>query len=408
MRISTKCSRYATTPCGTEMAEEPENRRRRRRPRRRAGSKAGAQKGGPRDAEADAREKDARSETSSRAADGGAKAGRGHGTRGGRSDRTRRGRNKTRTGGRAARGRPRRVRQAESWWARRWVEVLESFQVGRRLGRGRSYARQGQVVEIELGKGFVTALVQGSRDAPYLVRMRLSMLSSIDWKKVTRSIAEDPELTGALVAGRIPENIEEVFQPLGLSLFPTASGDLKTACSCPDQANPCKHVAAVYYLLGEEFDRDPFLVFRLRGIDRAELVEAIGGSAALRGAPVAAPERPEPQVAPQTEAGTAEAGEATPAPEPPEPVEREPEPLPTEAHAFWAGESSAANGGEVRIPPMAAVRRNHLVGGRFRPFGQSAATPIPAPPGIRRGPRSTRSCRCARSRRRHRRSRGRS
>jgi uncharacterized Zn finger protein len=257
------------------------------------------------------------------------------------------------------------VRQAESWWARRWVEVLESFQVGRRLGRGRSYARQGQVVEIELGKGFVTALVQGSRDAPYLVRMRLSMLSSTDWKKVTRGIAEDSELTDALVSGRIPENIEEVFEPLGLSLFPAASGDLKTACSCPDQANPCKHVAAVYYLLGEEFDRDPFLVFRLRGIDREELIEAIGGSAALRGAPVAAPERPAPEARPATADGAAEAGEATPAPEPPEPVEREPEPLPTEAHAFWAGERNVANGGEVRIPPMAGALTRRLGGFNF-------------------------------------------
>ena len=346
------------------MAEEPENRRRKRRPRRRSGSKAGARKGGPR-AENGARERDARSEAASRAADGVAQAGRGQGTRGGRGDATRRGRGKTRTRGRATKGRPRRVRQAESWWARRWVEVLESFQVGRRLGRGRSYARQGQVVEIELGKGFVTALVQGSRDAPYLVRMRLSMLSSIDWKKVTRSIAEDPELTGALVTGRIPENIEEVFQPLGLSLFPTASGDLKTACSCPDQANPCKHVAAVYYLLGEEFDRDPFLVFRLRGIDRAELIEAIGGSAALRGAPVAAPARPAPEAKPATEAGATEAGEATAAPEPPAPAEREPEPLPTEAHAFWAGERTVANGGEVRIPPMAGALTRRLGGFNF-------------------------------------------
>jgi uncharacterized Zn finger protein len=250
---------------------------------------------------------------------------------------------------------------AENWWARRWTSVLEGFDVGRRLGRGRSYARQGQVVDLELGKGFVTAKVQGSRDAPYLVRMRLSMLSSTDWKKVTRRIAEDPELVDSLVRGRIPENIEEVFGPLGLSLFPTTSGDLKTACSCPDQANPCKHVAAVYYLLGEEFDRDPFLIFRLRGIDRQEIVEAIGGSAALSGPLIPAPERQEaPPPKPAAEARAERERERAAEEEAAESEEREPEPLPTEAHAFWAGEGLERNGGvEVRIPqiPGALARR---------------------------------------------------
>jgi uncharacterized Zn finger protein len=261
------------------------------------------------------------------------------------------------------------VRPAENWWARRWIEVLEGFEVGRRLGRGRSYARQGQVVELEVGKGFVTALVQGSRDAPYLVRMRLSMLSSTDWKKVTRRIAEDPELTMALLAGQIPENIEAVFLPLGLSLFPSASGDLKTACSCPDQANPCKHVAAVYYLLADEFDRDPFLVFRLRGIERAEILEALGGSAALRGAPVPAPLRPEPRPPSngngialgmaEEPAAAPEPPRPVPAPEPPRPAVPAPEPLPVDPHAFFAGEGTVANGGEVRIPalPGALIRR---------------------------------------------------
>jgi uncharacterized Zn finger protein len=330
------------------MAEENETRRRRRRPRRRSG-----QKGGSRGSEVSAR----------------AEGGSDDVARGGKNEAPRRGRGKTRprTRGRATRGRPRprRTRLAENWWARRWIEVLESFEVGRRLGRGRSYARQGQVADLDLGKGFVTAKVQGSRDAPYLVRMRLSMLSSTDWKKVTRKIAEDPELTAALASGQIPENIEEVFEPLGLSLFPTASGDLKTACSCPDQANPCKHVAAVYYLLGEEFDRDPFLVFRLRGIDRGEIVEAIGGSTALRGAPVPAPERPEdPAEAPESEAVDAtEDTDEEPEPEPE--IEREPEPLPTEAHAFWAGDLAAVNGGEVRIPPMHGALTRRLGGFPF-------------------------------------------
>jgi len=201
----------------------------------------------------------------------------------GRNNRNQRGRG--RQHGRPQRNnnhRGRRGRMAENWWARRWVEVLERFAVGRRLGRGRNYARQGHIVDIEIGKGYVTAHVQGSRDAPYLVRMHFSMLSSTDWKKLTRALAQRPDIAVELGMGQIPESIEQVFEEQRLSLFPNASGDLKAACSCPDNANPCKHVAAVYYLLGEEFDRDPFLIFQLRGMERSELLAALGPAAIPR------------------------------------------------------------------------------------------------------------------------------
>ncbi|HEY5658735.1 MAG TPA: SWIM zinc finger family protein [Myxococcota bacterium] len=290
--------------------------------------------------------------------------------------------------------RGRRGRLPENWWARRWIEVLEGFEVGRRLGRGRNYARQGQVTELELGKGFITAKVQGSRDAPYLVRMRLSMLSSTDWKKVIRALGEDAQYASRLVAGEIPENIERVFQDLELSLFPSANGDLKTACSCPDQANPCKHVAAVYYLLGEEFDRDPFLIFRLRGIERGELLEAIREGLALRGAslPATRDETAEAEALPEGQERAPEEREAQPEAgetereEPVEPVEPESapfacapaearssepeplptEPLPTEPHDFWTGSGSAADDHrEVRIPAVAAALPKRLGGLSF-------------------------------------------
>jgi uncharacterized Zn finger protein len=161
-------------------------------------------------------------------------------------------------------------------------------------------------------------MVQGSRDAPYLVRMRFSMLSSTDWKKVMRACGEDPALGGPLFVGEMPDAIEEAFREQELSLFPTASGDLKAACSCPDQANPCKHVAAVYYLLAQEFDRDPFLIFRLRGMDRTEIAAALADTPAARAAAVPPPPRPtapsEPPPAPLSEESsqpeTADAAEA--------------------------------------------------------------------------------------------------
>jgi uncharacterized Zn finger protein len=167
-------------------------------------------------------------------------------------------------------------RFASSWWAQRWVHVLESFNVGARLSRGRSYARRGQVMDIRVRKGEVTAQVQGSRDKPYQVWIKVKKISRAKWDNLAQALSERALLTAGLLAGQMPENIEECFEQAGLSLFPSQRRDLKTDCSCPDWENPCKHIAAVYYLLGEEFDRDPFLIFKLRGMTREELMEKIG------------------------------------------------------------------------------------------------------------------------------------
>ena len=164
-----------------------------------------------------------------------------------------------------------------SWWARRWIEVLEGFGLGARLGRGRSYARRGQVLSIDVGTGEVTAKVQGSRAQPYRVQVNVKILGDADWEKLSAALLQRPVFAAMLLAGRMPEDIEDVFNEVGLSLFPSRRADLETGCSCPDWSNPCKHVAAVYLLLGEEFDRDPFLVFRLRGLDRERLVGLGGG-----------------------------------------------------------------------------------------------------------------------------------
>lgn len=159
----------------------------------------------------------------------------------------------------------------ESWWAKRWVSVLESFRIASRLKRGQAYARKGQVLNIDIAKGKVTARVQGSRPEPYNVVIRVKLLSNKDWAKLARTLIGQARFTAKLLAGEMPADIEQVFQSVRLSLFPQKRGDLQTACSCPDWSNPCKHVAAVYYLIGEEFDRDPFLIFQLRGLTRDEL-----------------------------------------------------------------------------------------------------------------------------------------
>lgn len=162
-----------------------------------------------------------------------------------------------------------------TWWSKRWIGVLESFSMGTRLTRGRSYARQGQVISIDVQPGIVTAKVQGSQPKPYNIKIRLKPLSDQDWDKVTEAMAAQALFAAKLLAGEMPTNIEEAFHAVNLSLFPTAVQDLVTDCSCPDWANPCKHIAAVYYLLAERFDEDPFLIFKLRGRIKEQIIQTL-------------------------------------------------------------------------------------------------------------------------------------
>ena len=234
-----------------------------------------------------------------------------------------------------------------SWWARRWVQALEKFSMGSRLARGRSYARRGQVVSIDVGPGEVAASVQGSRKRPYRVSIAVATLPGADLHKLQAALAERPAFAASLLAGRMPENIEDAFADVGLSLFPSRKSDVDTDCSCPDFANPCKHIAAVYLLLGEEFDRDPFLIFRMRGIERDELL----GPDLRRSAEASAWMSP-----------------ALP-----------PEPLPADPAVFWGQPEGDDNYDELigpaRVPEETAALPRQL--GRF-PFWQGSEEFLPA------------------------------
>ena len=167
-----------------------------------------------------------------------------------------------------------------NWWGKRWIAVLEGFHLGARLSRGKSYARQGQVLSVAVDRGVVTASVQGSRAKPYQIKIGLKAFAPAEWKRVAGLLAAEPILVAKMLASELPGEIERAFAGAGLSLFPERHDDLKTSCSCPDWSNPCKHIAAVYYILGEAFDQDPFLIFKLRGRDRQELFEMLGNSPA--------------------------------------------------------------------------------------------------------------------------------
>lgn len=185
--------------------------------------------------------------------------------------------------------RSRRGAIGETWWSRRFIDLLESFRLGGRLDRGRRYARAGQVLDLQVAAGLVSARVQGSRVQPYRVRLETPVLVPADWERVEQAMAGRAAFAARLLAGEMPHDIEETFAAAGVSLFPASPRNLASSCSCPDWSNPCKHVAAVYYLLAEAFDDDPFLIFAWRGRTRSEL---LGRLRALRGSDTSPAEAP--------------------------------------------------------------------------------------------------------------------
>ncbi len=164
---------------------------------------------------------------------------------------------------------------AKNWWAQRWIAALERLVDSGRLTRGRSYARQGQVLAIDETKDGIAAKVQGSQRTPYRIKIQISPLSDSEWENVFDALAEQAIFTAQLLAGEMPQEIESAFERAKVSLFPARRADLKTDCSCPDPANPCKHIVATHYILGERFDEDPFLIFRLRGRTQEQVMAAL-------------------------------------------------------------------------------------------------------------------------------------
>ncbi len=222
----------------------------------------------------------------------------------------------------------------EQWWSQRFIGVLESYGMSGRLARGRSYARAGQVLDFELTQGKVTARVQGSRDRPYQVRIGVLPLTTAQWRRVQKRLASQALFRAKLLAGEMPHEIEEVFDDCGTPLFPRVAGDLDMRCSCPDWGVPCKHLAAVCYVLAEEFDRDPFAMLAWRGKGRDDLL------AALRQTAGAAPAGPASAAGPSSAA----AGLDVPAP-----------PLSECLAAFWSPGFSPARLRALAAAPGSAV-----------------------------------------------------
>ncbi len=175
---------------------------------------------------------------------------------------------------------------SKTWWGKRFIEALEDFTDSGRLGRGRSYARNGKIKEYRISNGKITAKVRGSinpyfgvyKEPLYNTTIEIKAIPTADWSKAIAYLGSKASLVSKLLLGEVPDNIEEAFAQLNLHLLPHSRQDFNTSCSCPDWSNPCKHIAGVYYLVASELDQDPFLLFELRGISRSKLQQELAKS----------------------------------------------------------------------------------------------------------------------------------
>jgi uncharacterized Zn finger protein len=163
----------------------------------------------------------------------------------------------------------------QAWWVQKWLELLDSYRFKKRLERARLYAREGNVLSIDFEGSQVLARVQGSEPEPYLVDLSLVAFSDEEWEYIIKLLSKKAIYSAQLLTGQMPDNIERVFIDSGVNLFPFSLADIRSRCTCPDKANPCKHIGAVYYQLGDRFSVDPFVLLQLRGRTKNQILEAL-------------------------------------------------------------------------------------------------------------------------------------
>ena len=156
-------------------------------------------------------------------------------------------------------------------WSRAWLTALESAVDSRRLLRGRDYARHARVVGLDIAPGVVSAYVRGTRPEPYAVRVSLPTFTDAEWERVLAVVASRAGHAAALLDADLPSSLVADVAALGLSLLPRP-GELTYSCTCPDEAVPCKHAAAVCLLVADLLDADPFELLLLRGRSREQVL----------------------------------------------------------------------------------------------------------------------------------------
>ncbi len=166
---------------------------------------------------------------------------------------------------------------AKSWWSKAWNTNLERYSdYSNRIGRGRSYVRNGAVLDLQITTGKIHALVQGSTSRPYEITVSIHPLSDSVWRLITKSCEGKIDSMQTLLEGKFPKDLMELFTVQGSGLFPSPK-EIKFSCNCPDWASMCKHIAAVLYGIGARLDENPELFFVLRNVKLEDLVFATVG-----------------------------------------------------------------------------------------------------------------------------------
>ncbi|EXJ14517.1 SWIM zinc finger family protein [Imhoffiella purpurea] len=172
----------------------------------------------------------------------------------------------------------------KTWWGQRFISALEGCMDPGRLQRGRSYSGDSRILDFGIDKALVSATVRGNvnpyfgvyKEPHYKTQIRLTPIPDQDWDKAIAKIGANAALVSQLLMGQMPDRIDQVFAGMRLHLLPRSRDDFAlTQCSCPDYANPCKHIAGVYYRLAGMLDGDPFLLFELRGLSRERLHQSL-------------------------------------------------------------------------------------------------------------------------------------
>jgi len=223
----------------------------------------------------------------------------------------------------AAGSRRRRRGFGLTWWGEAWVTALEERARldPNRLPRGRSYARGGTVGELTIAPGEVRAAVQGRRVRPYQVRVRVRVLEAEEWDRVLDAVAAQLGHAAALLDGELLPEVADDVRSAGTDLLP-GPGELQPRCSCPDWADPCKHAAAVCYLVAGALDADPFSLLLLRGRRRDEVLAGLRARRRSVEVTMAAPDRSQPGTDPGVDARQAYQRSLAPLPAPALPPQR--------------------------------------------------------------------------------------
>jgi len=163
-----------------------------------------------------------------------------------------------------------------TYWGKEWLNSLTQIDYSNRLPRGRTYANKGAAGDIRIEGNRIMAKVQGSRRRPYDISVTVNNFTHSEKAKIIQLVTDNPIYLSKLLNRELPSQLDEACQRVGIHIFPKSWNDMNGQCSCPDWAVPCKHLASVLYLIANEIDKNPFLVFELHGFDLFKGLEGVG------------------------------------------------------------------------------------------------------------------------------------